>query len=196
MLKVGITGGIGSGKSIICEVFKSLNVPVYNADKKAAQLVETNPQIRSEIINEFGDQSYTGSGYNRKYIAEKVFNDKSLLNKLNRIIHPAVAEEFYQWMENYKVPYVIEEAAILFESGANEKMDEVIVVDAPEDLRISRVMRRDGLSRKDIKARVLNQWPTDKLLALADWIIDNSDKTLVLPQILKIHNTLCKRRTV
>lgn len=190
MLKVGITGGIGSGKSIICHVFKSLQVPVYNADYQAKILVETNPEIRAQITQEFGEQAYSGLTYNRKYIADIVFRDDTLLNRLNSIIHPAVANDFYNWVQNYNVPYVIEEAAILYESGAHKAMDHVIVVDAPEKLRISRIQRRDGISEDEIKRRIQNQFPTDKLRSLADWVIDNTDNVLVLPQILSIHHLL------
>jgi dephospho-CoA kinase len=193
VLKVGITGGIGSGKTIICQVFKSLYVPVYNADQRAKILVEADSEIRSRIIKNFGEKSYTNSGYNRKYIADIVFNNDALLDKLNRIIHPAVEKDFYNWSQKYNVAYVIEEAAILFEIGANEKMDHVIVVDAPETLRISRIQRRNGLKEEEIKARVHNQWSTDKLRVLADWVIDNSDNVLVLPQILNIHHTLLEK---
>lgn len=192
MLKVGITGGIGSGKSIICQVFKALQVPVYNADEHAKIIVETDPNIKSRIIKIFGEQSYTGSTYNRKYIAEKVFNNKLLLEKLNKIVHPAVANDFSNWIKKFKFPYVIEEAAILFESGAHEKMDKIIVVEAPEELRIKRIRKRDGLKEEEIRFRVQNQWSTDKLVALADWVINNNDKILVLPQILHLHNKLTK----
>lgn len=193
MLKVGITGGIGSGKTIICQVFKSLHVPVYNADQKAKMLVDSDPDIQSQIILEFGTESYTASGYNSKYIAKKVFNDSYLLGRLNQIIHPAVAEDFNTWTNNFSVPYVIEEAAILFESGANKKMDSVIVVDAPENLRIVRIQKRDRLKEAEIRDRLQNQWPTDKLRRFADWVIDNNDNVLVLPQILKIHHKLIEK---
>jgi dephospho-CoA kinase len=193
VLKVGITGGIGSGKTIICQVFKSLQVPVYNADQRAMTLVETDAEIRYQIIQEFGEKSFTDSGYNRKFIADIVFNDSTLLGKLNQIIHPAVAKDFNKWAENINAPYVIEEAAILFESGANEIIDDVIVVDAPEDLRISRIQKRDGLKEEEIRDRVHNQWPTDKLRVLADWVIENNDNVLVLPQILNIHHTLLEK---
>lgn len=192
MLKVGVTGGIGSGKSIICQIFKALKVPVYNADQRAKVLVETDVNIKSRIIEVFGERSYTGSTYNRKYIAKRVFSNKKLLEKLNGIVHPVVADDFSNWIKKLKVPYVIEEAAILFESGANEKMDKIIVVEAPEELRIKRIKTRDGLKEDEIKFRVQNQWSTDKLAALADWVINNNDKMLVLPQILHIHNILIK----
>ncbi len=193
MLKVGITGGIGSGKSIICRVFKSLNVPVYYADQRARFLAETNPEIRYQISEVFGTQAYLDSVYNTTFIANKVFNNKALLNRLNSIIHPAVAKDFHTWSQSCSGPYLIEEAAILYESGASNNMDYVIVVDACEKTRFLRIQKRDGLSEDKIKSRVLNQWSTDKLKALADWTIDNNENVLVLPQILHIHNTLIKK---
>lgn len=193
MLKVGITGGIGSGKSIVCKVFKALQVPVYNADQRAKILVETNPEVRSQIIKIFGKNAYLGSKYNRKYIAGKVFNNKILLDKLNSIIHPRVEKDFNEWVKKYNTHYVIEEAAILFESGADKAMDHTMVVDAPEKLRISRIRERDGLSEDEIYERMQNQLPADKLRSLADWVIDNNDKVLVLPQILQLHHTFIEK---
>lgn len=190
MLKVGITGGIGAGKSTICKVFNALQIPVYHADQRAKILTETDPVIRSEIIREFGERSYRGSKYNVEYVAARAFGDKIKLSKLNHIIHPAVSKDFYQWVRRQKAPYIIEEAAILFESGANQNMDHVIVVEAPEEIRISRIQKRDGIAREEIKKRIDSQWSADKLHALADWVVNNNDKVLVLPQILSIHNFL------
>jgi dephospho-CoA kinase len=196
VLKIGITGGIGSGKSIICKVFKALQVPVYNADQRAKILVETSPEIRSQIRKAFGENSYVGSKYNRTYIAGKVFNNRILLDKLNTIIHPAVMKDFHEWTKQYNVPYLIEEAAILYESGANRALDHIIVVDAPEILRVSRIRKREGFSDDEIHERMQNQLPADKLRSLADWVIDNNDKVLVLPQILQLHHTLLEKSKV
>jgi dephospho-CoA kinase len=194
VLKVGITGGIGSGKSIVCQVFKSLGIPVYNADQRAKDLIETDSSIRSKIVHLFGTKAYVHAEYNRKLIASKVFHNKALLEKLNSIIHPAVGEDFLIWTRKYtNSPYVIEEAAILFESGANIKMDFNVVVYADENLRISRIQKRDELRREEITSRIKNQWPAEKIRTLADWVIDNNDKILVLPQILKIHQILLQK---
>lgn len=193
MLKVGITGGIGSGKSTVCQVFTSLKVPVYYADQQAKLLAETDPEIRYQIMEVFGSEAYLDAVYNTTFIANRVFSDKTLLNRLNSIIHPAVAKDFNIWTQKYRVPYVIEEAAILFESGASNNMDYVVVVDASEKTRFLRIQKRDGLSEEKIKFRLQNQWSTDKLKALADWTIDNNENVLVLPQILHIHKALIKK---
>lgn len=193
MLKVGITGGIGSGKTIVSSVFRKIGIPVYNADEQAKLLIVTNQDIRKQILSVFGTDAYNDEGYNRKYIALKVFKNKSLLEKLNNIVHPFVANDFAIWTKQYSnVPYVLEEAAILFESGANKKMDYTILVDAPINIRISRITERDGLTSPEIEKRMDNQLSTDKIKHLVDWIIVNDNKQLILPQILKIHQQLIK----
>lgn len=193
MLKIGITGGIGSGKSIVCSVFRLLGVPVYHADDRAKYLMENDIDIRTQIISLFGDEAYNGSNYNRKYIASLVFTNDSLLTKLNNIVHPYVANDFILWTELFKESaYVIEEAAILFESGAGKKMDYNILVDAPEEQRIKRVMKRDNLTEEEVRIRINKQISTDKIRHLVDWIIVNNNKQLILPQILKIHSQLNK----
>jgi dephospho-CoA kinase len=193
VIKVGITGGIGSGKSIVCSVFKKLGIPVYEADDRAKLLIETHPEIRNQIISAFGEQSYSDNVYNRKYIASKVFTDNELLVKLNNIVHPYVASDFFRWAEQFSsTPYIIEEAAILFESGAYKKMDYNILIDSPLELRIARVMQRDHLSKEEILNRINKQISTDKIKHLVDWIIVNNNKQLILPQIFEIHHKLLK----
>jgi dephospho-CoA kinase len=189
MLKVGLTGGIGSGKSTVSNVFKALGVPVYMADQKAKALIDSTKELQASIITQFGLKAFTSTGYNTSYIAEKVFNNKNLLEKLNRIIHPYVANDFLVWCKSYQnSPYIIKEAAILFESNAAKLVDYTIVVDAPESLRIKRVTRRDNISEKAVKQRISQQWPTGKITSMADWVIRNDDNELILPQLLKLHN--------
>ncbi len=190
MLKVGITGGIGSGKSYISRCFEYLGIPVYYADTEAKRLTNEDAEIRRKVSDLLGKQSYTTSGLNREYVASKVFNDKNLLTQLNQIIHPAVEKDFVLWAEKQSAPYVLKEAAILFESGSYKNTDRVIVVDAPLELRIQRVLERDNTSREEILKRIQNQWPADKKKDLADFVIYNDNKTLILPQILRIDKTL------
>jgi dephospho-CoA kinase len=190
-MKIGITGGIGSGKSTVCKIFKVLRIPVYHADERAKIIVNQNPEIKNSIIDVFGIEAYKNDIYNAEYISNIVFSNKKKLDKLNSIIHPFVEKDFLEWAEsNYDAKYLIEEAAILFESGANRNLDYVIVVNAPLTVRIQRIMERDGISEEMINARMKNQWPTDKILALADWIVENDEKHLLLPQVLSIHDQL------
>jgi len=191
MLKIGITGGIGSGKSTVCKIFLILGIPVFHADQRAKVIIDNNQEIRDEIIREFGPKSFVDGIYNTGYISEIVFNKKEKLQKLNFIIHPFVAKDFLQWTKAYEnVKYILEEAAILFESGADQFLDYVIVVNAPLALRIRRIMIRDGISEEMVLKRMKNQFPADNILSLADWIIENDEKHLILPQILSIHDQL------
>ncbi len=191
MLKIGITGGIGSGKSTVCKIFSILGVPVYHADSRAKILIDEVPDIKAAIVEEFGTESFTHDTYNLKYMSELVFGRKEYLHKLNSIIHPYVQKDFVEWSSQHEnSKYILEEAAILFESGANKNLDYVIVMDAPLKDRMKRISERDHLSEEMILKRIENQWPADKILGLADWIIRNDDKHLILPQILSIHDQL------
>jgi dephospho-CoA kinase len=191
MLKIGITGGIGSGKSTVCKIFSVLGIPIYRADNVAKKIANEVSVIKESIIKEFGAEAYTDNIYNAKYLGELVFNNTKKLQKLNSIIHPYVAQDFINWAENQKgTKYLLKEAAILFESGANQNLDYTIVVNAPLDLRIQRIIERDGLSEEMIKKRMKNQWSTEKITALADWVIENDEKHLLLPQVLSIHDQL------
>jgi dephospho-CoA kinase len=191
MLKVGLTGGIGSGKSYVCKIFSALGIAIYPADQQAKLLIKTNTDIKNAIISEFGPESFTDKGYNSIFIASLVFNNSDLLKKLNQIIHPFIAVDFLDWCKNHNhESYIIQEAAILFESKAVRLVDYSIVVDAPEEIRIKRVMARDHIDRESVKIRMQNQWSAGKIRSLADWIIENDDKKLILPQILNLHNQL------
>ncbi len=187
MLKVGLTGGIGSGKSIISRVFGILGAPVFNADFEAKMLMESEPGVREKIRLEFGQDIYTSGRLDRKRLASLVFGNQDLLAKLNGIVHPAVGELFRKWVKSKEgVPYIIKEAAILFESGGYRELDHVVLVSAPPGLRISRVMERDGVDRESVEQRMANQWPDERKRELADTILVNDGNNPVLQTLLKL----------
>jgi dephospho-CoA kinase len=193
MLSVGISGGIGSGKTLVCTIFQILGVSIYNSDLKAKKIMETNQQVKKEIIKLLGEESYLNNlTLNRKYIAKKVFNQKELLSKLNDIVHPAVRQDAEIWSENLPQDssYYLRESAILFETCIYKKLNLNILVIAPEKLRMQRIKNRDGLSDEDITLRIKNQWDDEQKLKLTDFVIINDGKNFLIPQILKIHRTL------
>lgn len=191
MTKVGITGGIGSGKSTVCRVFSILGIPVFEADVVAKQLQSTDAGIRSQLIALFGPAVYLPDmSIDRKYLASIVFNDPSLLLQLNAIIHPAVRKVFFEWCDRQQSPYVLLEAAILYESGFYKMMDKVIVVSTDQDQRIQRVMKRDGTTREQVLQRIGNQWTDEQRNKLADFVIHNNDNELIIPQIVEIDKKL------
>ncbi|MCB0396084.1 MAG: dephospho-CoA kinase [Flavobacteriales bacterium] len=192
MLKVGLTGGIGSGKSLVSKIFLTLGVPVYFSDDAARKLTDTDPDLKQSIIALLGEQSYGPDGLmNRKWVAGKVFKDPALLQKLNMLVHPAVAVDFKQWLEaRHDVSYVIREAAIHFESGAHKEMDVMITVSAPESLRIQRVMKRDGTMEKEVRSRLANQLTDEEREQRSQYVIRNNDHQLVIPQVLQIHENI------
>ncbi|MBN1116981.1 MAG: dephospho-CoA kinase [Bacteroidales bacterium] len=194
MLKIGLTGGIGSGKTLVSKVFQNLGIPVYCADDKAKQLINESINLKQEIISVFGDEAYINGNYNKKFIAGIVFNDAIKLKVLNEIIHPAVEKDFINWVKeiSLKTPFILKEAAILFESGTYKQLDKIIYVTAETETRIQRVIDRDSTNREQVINRIKNQWPTDKGKQLADFVLDNTGKKLILPQILDIYNQLNK----
>lgn len=189
-MKIGLTGGIGSGKTLVASLFKRLGIAVFEADLEARYLMEHHPGVIHQLKETFGPNIYISQKLKRKQLAAIVFENKNALEQLNQIVHPAVRNQFIQWSENQNSPYVIEEAAILFESGSDKIMDKIIMVEAPEQLRIERTMKRDKVNREQVMARMHNQWPTEKIKPLADFIVLNDDKQLLLPQILKIDSIL------
>jgi dephospho-CoA kinase len=190
MLKAGITGGIGSGKSTVCQVFKLLGIPVYHADVEARHLIDTDTEIRNQLIGLFGDSIYNDK-LKRDILAGIIFNDKEALDNVNKIVHPKVRSHFFKWAETHKdKEYVLFEAAILFESGTYKLLDKVITVTAPEKIRIERVMDYRNYSRDKIKNIIKNQLPDKIKIEQADYVIVNDNKSLILPQILEIHNRL------
>ncbi|MCD6355320.1 MAG: dephospho-CoA kinase [Prolixibacteraceae bacterium] len=190
-LKVGITGGIGSGKTTICRVFQLLGIPVFEADNVAKELLNSNREIKKSLIRLFGKDIYNSYGeINRKMLASIIFNDDIQLNKVNNLIHPAVKQEFSKWLEMQNTPYVIHEAAILFESGFYKMMDFTILVSAPEEERLARVMKRDDISAKLVKERMARQWPEEKKRELATVEICNDNTNLLIPEIIKTDKRL------
>lgn len=194
MMNVGITGGIGSGKSTVCKIFETLDIPVYYSDWHARILSDTHPDIVSGVTKLLGDSIYQSGKMDRKRVGEIVFNDKEKLNALNHIIHPVVAAHFEEWkMMHNDYPYILKEAAILFESGAYKQVDQIITVSAPVDLRIDRVVRRDGISREDVLSRINNQMKDEDKIKQSDYVIYCNDVDLVIPQVLEIHHALIDR---
>jgi len=192
MLKIGLTGNIGSGKTTVSKVFEVLGIPVFYADDAAKSVMVDDEQLISEIKATFGAEAYFDNGsLNRKYIASIVFNNDAQLAKLNSIVHPATFRAFDAWVKNTTdAPYVLKEAALLFESDSYKMCDYNIMVQAPLEIRIQRVMQRDGLSRAEIESRNAHQFTEEKKTQLADFVIKNDDTELVIPQVLKLHSHL------
>lgn len=186
-LNIGVTGGIGSGKSTVCKIIEALGYPVFYSDLESKKLMLENSSVIQEVKNLFGDDAYLDGELNRAFLASKVFRDKSLLTKLNNIIHPAVREEFAQFSKkNTEKSLIFNEAAILFETGAFRNFDFNILVVAPKDSRISRIMNRDNATEEQIISRMNNQWEDDKKIPLADYVIQNSDSDDLESQIRAI----------
>ena len=193
-LRVGVTGGIGSGKSTVCRIFEALGIPVYDADHWAKWLVANDKELKTKMVDAFGSETYLADGtYNRSYIAGRVFSNKKELELLNALIHPAVAVHSNNWHEEQLqagTPYTIKEAALMIESGSHHELDRLVVVTAPENLRIERVMKRDGVGKEAVLARLRNQLPESDKVKLADYIVENDENQLLLPQIWNIHKAL------
>ena len=190
MLKIGITGGIGSGKSTVARVFEHLGIPVYNADTAAKRLMEEDPDLRAAILQTFGAETFLHGRLNRPYLASLVFNNREKLNALNALVHPATIRDGINWMERQTAPYALKEAALIFESGSQNELDYVIGVSAPQALRIHRVMKRDGVSREEVLRRMANQIDESLKMKLCDFVIVNDDRRLVIPQVLSLHQQL------
>ncbi|AVM51328.1 dephospho-CoA kinase [Capnocytophaga sp. oral taxon 878] len=187
---VGLTGGIGSGKTTVAAMFAQLGVAVFNSDEQAKNLIATNKQVKQQIIATFGAQSYTSDGYNRSYIAQIVFHNPDKLAQLNAIVHPALAQHFHQWVLQQQGVYVLKEAAILFESGSYKDCDYIITVTAPQQLRIARAMSRDGSTLQQIKARISHQWTDARRIALSQAVIHNTDLADTQKQVQALHQYL------
>lgn len=194
MKKIGITGGIGSGKTTVCEIFKLLGVPVFHADDEAKNLQNNDLHIRELLIKLFGKDIYFPDGLlDRKKLARLIFNDSEALAKVNSIIHPAVRKSFLKWSDNYQdADYILYEAAILLESGYASDFDRTILVLADEKVRIERVIRRDHVSEELVKQRINNQMPENKKIKMVDFIVENSNEKLLFPQIIELDKLIRK----
>lgn len=190
--KVGITGGIGSGKTTVCKIFEALGIPVYYADERAKWLMAHDEALKAAIIEAFSSQAYTGDGsLNRAYLAEVVFGDEQQLQRLNALVHPAVGRDAEAWHERQSAaPYTLKEAALLFESGSFRQLDKVITVYAPRELRLQRVMRRDGATREQVEARMARQLPEEEKVRRADYVIYNDGRAPLVRQVWEIHRAL------
>ncbi|GGG46865.1 dephospho-CoA kinase [Croceivirga lutea] len=192
---VGLTGGIGSGKSTVAKFFRELGVPVYNSDKEAKILMHENSEVKSKIISLFGEKAYVNNELNRKFIASEVFSNEEKLKALNAIVHPAVKAHFLNWADKQDYPYVIQEAAIIFENNSENRYDKIILVIAPKETRISRVMNRDGNSTSDIKARIENQLSDEEKIPRAHFVIKNIALDKTRQNARKIHEILLNAAT-
>lgn len=187
---VGLTGGIGSGKTTVANMFSELGVPVYIADIEAKKITDTSLEIREKLIDLLGVEAYANGVLNRKYVSDKIFNDSNLLESVNKIIHPKVAAHFMEWAATQKATYVLKEAAILFENGGYKACDLIILVTAPKAVRINRVMARDNATQTEIEQRMRNQWSDEKKRKLADIIIENEDIGITRQRVLSIHKSI------
>ena len=191
MIKVALTGGIGSGKTIAASIFEKLGVPVFYADAEAKRIMVTNAEIISDIKGLLGEMAYSFGSLDKVHIAGKVFNNPELLHSLNKIVHPAVHLEFTAWSaKQHNMPYIIEETAIIIESGAHKYFDRIIMVTAPEKVRVARVQKRDNISEELVRERMKNQMPEEEKIRFADFIINNDIDSMILPQILEINEKL------
>lgn len=190
MLKVGITGGIGSGKSTVAHIFETLGIPVYYADDAAKRLMNEDEGLRQQVQQLFGEAAYSNRQLNRAYLSAQVFNNPDKLAMLNAIVHPATIADAARWMQQQTAPYAIKEAALIFESGAQENLDKVIGVFAPKAVRIKRVMNRDGITREEVMARMNKQINESIKMRLCDYVITNDEQQLLIPQVLAVHKTL------
>lgn len=190
MLKVGITGGIGSGKSLIAKIFSELGVVVYDADFYAKDLMQNNEKVTKKIKLVFGNEAYDNGKINRNFIAQKIYRNKDLLEAINNIVHPAVALHFNEWCTKQTTRYVIKEAAIMFESGANAGLDFIVTVSSPLKLRMNRTLNRDGMTVEKFNAIVKNQLTDEQRNSKANLVLINDETKLLLPEVLKLHHFL------
>ena len=194
-LQVGITGGIGSGKSIVCKVFSCLGIPVYDADTRAKWLTNHVPEIREKVIILLGSKSYDSKGeYDRVFVSSLVFQNENLLKKLNAIIHPVVMKDTLEWVRaQTDSAYVIKEAAIMKKAGNANELDFVVVVEAPVELRIKRILQRDNRSKEEIEAIIKRQISDEERNQIADFVIKNDEESGLIPQVLKLHELFLKK---
>jgi len=199
LLKIGLTGGIGSGKSTVARVFEALGIPVYDADQSAKRLMQEDEGLKASIINHFGNLVYKGGILDRKYLSSLVFDDSEKIALLNSLVHPVTLADAQQWMRDPSgtgelPPYLIKEAALIFESGADKNLDYVIGVSAPLALRIARTMKRDGISIEEVQNRIDRQMNEEEKMERCDFIIINDEKQMIIPQVLELHQRFTARQ--
>ena len=190
MLRIGLTGGIGSGKSTVAAIFETLGIPVYYADTAARRMMNEDAALKAQIIEHFGEGLYTDGKLNREQMAALVFNQPAQLSLLNSLVHPATIADAEKWMATRHSPYAIKEAALIFESGSEKQLDYVIGVKAPEDIRMQRAMQRDGISKEQVQARMDKQMNEQEKLNRCDFIIHNDEQSLLIPQVVSLHQQL------
>jgi dephospho-CoA kinase len=190
MLKVGLTGGIGAGKSVVARLFQVIHIPAYDADSSSKRLMLTHTGLKQSIIENFGEESYKDGQLNRQYLAATAFSDKSKLELLNQLVHPVTLADAQQWFAAQDAPYAIKEAALFFESGTAEGLDYMIGVTAPLALRIKRVMQRDQISESNVKERMKHQLEDSLKMKLCDFVVHNDEQEMIIPQVLNIHHLL------
>ena len=189
-MKLGITGGIGSGKTSVCRIFNVLGIPVFSADAAARVIMDSEPDIIRKVNSIAGKNMYSNGLLDRPELATMIFNNEKLLKKINKVVHPVVFEQFISWARLQEAKYVILEAAIIFESGASKLVDRIATVIAPVEERINRVIQRNNLSREQVIKRIRNQMEDKERIKLSDYVIDNSDQEMIIPAILKIHKEI------
>ncbi|MFK7812490.1 MAG: dephospho-CoA kinase [Maribacter sp.] len=187
---VGLTGGIGSGKTTVASFFKELGVPIYNSDKEARKLMRTSKKVKKAIIELLGENAYKGKRLNKTHISNQIFNNKKLLQKLNSIVHPAVRKHFMKWKKKQDAAYVIQETALIFENNSQDFYDKIILVVAPKQQRILRVSARDGISDGQVENRLKNQLEDDQKIPLAHYVIDNTELSKTKKQVEELNIAL------
>ena len=191
MLKIGVTGGIGSGKTTICRIFEIIGIPIFYADIEAKKIMSANKEIISDIKKEIGSNAYLKNGnINRLYLKTILFSNPEVRQKLNTIVHPKVITLFNKWANDQKAPYIIKEAALIFESGSYKELDKIIVVTAPEKLRIRRIVERDGVTENQVKSIIKTQISEKEKISRSDYVIHNDSSELIIPKVLEIHSQL------
>ena len=192
MLKIGLTGGIGSGKTMVARIFELLGIPVYYADSAAKTIMNEDESLKASIIEHFGESAYIDGALNRAYISSIVFQNRQKLAVLNALVHPATIRSAEKWMQQQHAAYVIKEAALIFESGSQDELDLVIGVYAPRHLRIHRTIQRDAVSREEVLQRMSNQVNEELKMKLCDFVIYNDEQQLLIPQVIALHEQLLK----
>jgi dephospho-CoA kinase len=188
-LRIGITGGIGSGKTLVSKIFSLLNIPVYNADERARFILNNDKEVIEKVKEAFGPEAFQNNKLNAVFLSQEVFNNEEKLKRLNSFVHPKVGVDFNSWAEGFsKCSYILKEAALLYEAGSYKDLDKIIVISSPEELRIKRVLQRDPQrTEASVKAIIAKQWEEEEKIKRADYVIINDDKNMVIPQVLKLH---------